>query len=229
MTNRASELGNMKPELLIKRGEKKTFPKPPLASDQSFYNMLFQISLITIFILLVIFGWNFYNRTHQALPPSFAVMKNNELVRLRSLSLPNLTNRVLLDWCAQAATAIYTFDFFNYPQIIQGARIYFTKTGYDNFLSALEKAGTISKVIEKKLVLSSVLTDSPVVLKEGPTAEGTYAWQVQFPMLLTFQSASEQQKLNVMLTLLVVRVPTLESPKGIGITSFSIQNYNRAK
>jgi intracellular multiplication protein IcmL len=59
-------------------------------------------------------------------------------------------------------------------------------------------------------------------LKEGVIATGFYAWQVQLPMLLTYQSASDNIQSRIVLTLLVTRVPTSESVKGIGISSFIV-------
>jgi len=141
--------------------------------------------------------------------------------------LPNLTSSALLSWAAEAAAAAYNFDFYNYNKVLKNIRPYFTESGYDNFLAALNGAGTLAKIREKKLVLSSVLTAYPVIIKEGAIVENTYAWQVQFPMLLTFQSASEQQKINIVVTLTIVRVPTTESSRGIGINSFLVQNYNK--
>ncbi|HRE30927.1 MAG TPA: DotI/IcmL family type IV secretion protein, partial [Candidatus Berkiella sp.] len=125
-----------------------------------------------------LFVWDFYDRTHQKTPPSFAVSADDQLIRLRSLSQPNLTTEALLRWAATAATTIYTFDFYNYNDVLKNARVFFTKAGYENFRSAIAAAGIINTIVRKRLVVSAVITDTPVVLKEGQIATGNYAWQV---------------------------------------------------
>jgi intracellular multiplication protein IcmL len=140
------------------------------------------------------------------------------------LNTPNLTTPTLLDWVVEAVTTSYNFNFNNYDSALKNIRIYFTDSGYQNFINALNSANTIQTVVSKQLVVTAVTTASPVILKEGPTAlGGVYAWEVQVPVLITFQSASEQIKQKAVLTLLIVRRSTLESPKGIGIATISVK------
>ena len=184
-----------------------------------------KLSMILIVLCLVLFGIAVYERIERPSPLYFEAFYNDEtgvtnIKRMQALSYPNLTTESVLRWAAEAATASYTFDFYNYNQVLKEIRPFFTKDGYQNFVSALKSAGLLNRVIEKKLIVSSVVTGTPVVKREGKIVSGIYAWQVEFPMLLTFQSQSETTSRKVIVTLLIAQVPTIESVKGIGIASF---------
>lgn len=183
--------------------------------------MIFCLMLVLIIAALV--GIIFYQQSHVPTPKYFATTQDGKLIELIPLSQPNLSTNALLQWAVEAATAAYTFNFVNYRKALQDTRIYFTKQGYQNFLKALQDSRNLEAVRTKKLVVSAVPTGAPVVLKEGQTSNGLFAWQVQFPMLLTYQSASETISQDIVITMLITRVPTLESPKGVGIASFVVR------
>ena len=212
-----------------------------LLKGSHFYTLVMTVAILCIPILFALLAWDFYDRTHHPEPPYYAPTvddyeKMTQTGRLEIttkeqydrevmpvLRHPNLSTSVLLNWAGEAATTAYTFDFYNYQQVLQDIRSYFTQAGYDNFLAALQSSGTIRDVVSKKLVVSCVMTGNPIILKEGETPDGSYAWQVQFPLLITYQSASELAKQNMVLNLLIATVPTTESPKGIGIASFVVR------
>ena len=73
----------------------------------------------------------------------------------------------------------------------------------------------------KKLIVSAVATKAPVILQKG-LLNGVYAWRVQMPLLVTYQSANEFSQQNNVVTILISRVPTLNSPRGIGIAQFIV-------
>lgn len=174
-----------------------------------------------VLLAIVLFAFAFFLRTNKPGVPFNAVLDDGAKVeRIRAFRYPNLTNTIIMQWAMEAATAAYTFDFYNYQTALNDIRPYFTGSGYDNFLASLSAAGTLNQVIEKKLIVSAVPTGSPIILNEGFIPGNIYAWQVQFPMLLTFQSQSDKTSTKVVVTLLIAEVPTLESPKGVGIASF---------
>lgn len=186
---------------------------------QSDLNIL-KLSIILVVVCLCLFAWSMFERKFKPAPNYYEVLDETQLKRMRALKQPNLNTPAVLEWATEAATTAYTFDFYNYDSVLRGVRPYFTKKGFDNFVAALKSAGLIKRVVEKKLIVTSVVTGSPVVMKEGPIVGGIYAWQIQFPMLLTFQSQSDKTDSKVIVTLLIAQVPTIESPKGIGIASF---------
>ena len=204
---------------------------PKLLKGRMFYKPIMYLSLLTILVVIGGFGYDFYTRLNEPQAANYEILNTldadgflvpSSTQVMSTLETPNLTNDVILKWAAEAATTVYTFDFYNYNEVFKAARPYFTQAGFDNFIAAINAAKTVETVIEKKLVVSSVLTNTPIMSNEGEAPDGTYAWQVQFPMLLTFQSASEINKQNIIVTLLIARIPTSESPMGIGIASFVV-------
>lgn len=199
----------------------------------NFYRDNFRRMMVFCLLLLAIIGALigniYYLQTHQPTPKYFATTHDGKLIELLPLNQPNLSTNALLQWSVEAATAAYTFNFVNYRKALQDSRIYFTKLGYQNFLKALTDSRNLEAVKTKKLVVSAVPTGAPVILKEGVTSSGLFAWQVQFPMLLTYQSASETIPQNIVITMLITRVPTLESPKGVGIASFVVREGGPTK
>jgi intracellular multiplication protein IcmL len=52
---------------------------------------------------------------------------------------------------------------------------------------------------------------------------GRYQWQVELPIVVSYQAGSLSRADNLLLTLLIVRVPKLESPNGVGIEQWVAQ------
>ena len=96
---------------------------------------------------------------------------------------------------------------------------FFTSDGWNQFITALSESNNLDAVKTKKLVVSAVATAAPVILQKG-LLNGRYAWRIQMPILVTYQSASEFSQQNLNVTMLVTRVDTLNSPRGIGIAQF---------
>lgn len=184
---------------------------------------LMTFCVILVLVIAGLIAWIIYERTHKPTVRYFATSNDGKLKVLRPLNQPNLTTSSLLDWVVEAATAAYNFDFSNYEKSLEGIKGYFTESGYTNFMKSLADAKTIQEVKLKQLSVTAISTDTPVILQEGPSSDGVYAWSVQFPMLITYQSTSDTRKQNVIVTMLVARRPTLESPKGIGIVSIELQ------
>ena len=165
---------------------------------------------------------HFYERTHIPNAKFFAINQNN-FIPLKPLRRPNLSNQSVIQWSVLAATACYTLNFNNYQDVIESLRQYFTEPGYDTFIAALNEQKTLTDIAKKQLIVSAVLTDSPILLSRTPGENNFEAWLIQFPMLVTFQSASEQSKKYLIVTLLVTEVPTTDSVRGIGISRFMVK------
>lgn len=199
----------------------------PLMLRQNFYRdnyrMLAYFCVLLLFAIMGVMGWIFYERTNKPEQQFYATTSNGKLLKLSPLNRPNLSNAALIDWVLEAATAAYNFNFGNYQEVIQNMKNYFTDKGYENYLSALTDKKVIEEVREKRLVVFAVATGTPVILNEGPLPDGIYAWKVQMPMLVTYQSAASQRKQHLILTVFIARRPTLENPKGVGIASFIVR------
>ncbi|MBI5448094.1 MAG: type IVB secretion system apparatus protein IcmL/DotI [Gammaproteobacteria bacterium] len=177
--------------------------------------------LMAIAIIILLGGVLSYVVTHPPAPKYFATSIDGRIIPIVPLSQPNMPPSALLLWSNQAATAAFTYDFVNYRQALQATSSYFTPDGWRDFLSALTGSNNLNAVLTKKLVVSATATGAPVILQQG-TLNGVYAWRVQLPMVVSYQSASQVAQQNVIVTMLVMRVSTLNSSRGVGIAQFVV-------
>jgi intracellular multiplication protein IcmL len=176
------------------------------------------LSGMTNIALLMMLG---YIVTHPPEPKYFATSINGRITPLFALNAPNQSDSAVLQWANQAAIAAFSYNFVNYRSELQASSGFFTADGWTQFLQALQDSNNLDAVKAKKLIVSAVATRAPIILQKG-ILNGRYAWRIQMPLLVTYQSASEFSQQNSVVTMLVTRVSTLNSPRGIGIAQFVV-------
>jgi intracellular multiplication protein IcmL len=149
----------------------------------------------------------------------FATTEDGRQIPMVPLSQPNLSKPALLSWATQSATEVMTFGFNDYKRRLQEASRHFTRDGWLSFTRALQRAEIINLVTQNKQAVSAAPRSAPVLLSEG-VVNGRYQWEIELPMLVTtaYGGASTSQTWRV--RLIIVRVPTLESPNGVGISQW---------
>ncbi len=180
---------------------------------------LILVLLLSIIVNFILAGMLVYIITHPPAPKYFATSINGRITPLVPLNMPNQSDSAVLQWANQAAIAAFSYNFVNYRSELQAASGFFTAEGWDQFLNALQASNNLDAVKAKKLVVSAVATSAPIFLQKG-VLNGRYAWRIQMPILVTYQSASEFSQQPLTVTMLVTRVDTLNSPRGIGIAQF---------
>jgi len=172
------------------------------------------LSLILIYFFL-----------HEKVPAYGAVYKHkgkNYLIKMVPLKKPIINSQNLLQWAGEAAVAAYTYDVANYKKEFEEvAQEYFTQEGGEAFLTALEDSGAIDRLVSEKLVVTSVVNGTPLLLKEGIIL-GDKVWRVQVPILVNFQSASEVRTEFYIVSMLIKSVPPNIKASGIGISQFKV-------
>lgn len=177
--------------------------------------------LFSIVINFVMASLLIYMITHPPEPKYFATSINGRITPLYPLDEPNQSDSAVLQWANQAAIAAFTYNFVNYRDELQASSGFFTADGWTQFLNALQQSNNLDAVKAKKLIVSAVATRAPIILQKG-LLNGVYSWRVQMPILVTYQSASEFSQQNNVVTMLITRVSTLNSPRGIGIAQFVV-------
>ncbi len=175
--------------------------------------------LISIIINFILTSLLVYFLTHPPAPKYFATSISGRITPLFPLDEPNQSDSAVLQWANQAAIAAFTYNFVNYRDELQASSGFFTADGWSQFLNALQQSNNLDAVKAKKLIVSAVATRAPIILQKG-LLNGIYSWRVQMPILVTYQSASEFSQQNNVVTMLITRVSTLNSPRGIGISQF---------
>lgn len=179
------------------------------------------ILLLSILSNVILASMLIYMITHPPEPKYFATSINGRITPLFALNEPNQSDSAVLQWANQAAIAAFTYNFVNYRSELQASSGFFTAEGWDQFLNALKQSNNLEAVKAKKLIVSAVATRAPVILQKG-ILNGRFAWRVQMPVLVTYQSASEFTQQSNVVTMLISRVSTLNSPRGIGISQFVV-------
>ncbi len=179
------------------------------------------VLLVSMLVNFVLAWMLIYLVTHPPAPKYFATSINGRITPLYPLDEPNQSDSAVLQWANQAAIAAFTYNFVNYRTELQASSGFFTAEGWDQFLTALQQSNNLDAVKAKKLIVSAVATKAPIILQKG-VLNGRFAWRVQMPLLITYQSASEFSQQNNVVTLLITRVSTLNSPRGIGISQFVV-------
>ena len=153
---------------------------------------------------------------HQPENRYFATTEDGRLVPMVGLNEPNLSTPALTSWAAQAATETMTFGFHDYRRRLQESSRNFTRTGWDSFTTALGKSRIIELVEQQQQVVTATPDSAPVILSEG-LSMGRYQWLLEVPITVNYQSTGGSRTDRSLVRMLVVRVPRLESPSGVGI------------
>lgn len=187
------------------------------------HKLILSAILILILTGIGITGLCYFSHATRSDGSFYAVKPDRTTFELIPLDRPNVSTRALLRWATLAATATFTLNFVNYEKDLAGLKIYFTASGYDNFLAALNESGTLKTLVEKQMVITSVPVGPAIVSGENDVG-GYHTWNVQVPITVSYETASEVGKSNKVVSLLVSQVPTREAPTGIGIAQYTVQS-----
>jgi intracellular multiplication protein IcmL len=181
------------------------------------YRSLLRLTFMQGIVILGLLGaCYFVIHVHQPENRYFATTEDGRLIPMVPLNEPNLSTPALMSWVAQASTEVMTFGFNDYRRRLQEASRSFTRRGWESFTQALQQARIIEMVEANQQVVTAAPQGAPILESEGLVA-GRYQWVIQLPLVLTYQSGSRTKSDSLLVTVVVVRVPRLESPNGVGI------------
>ncbi len=181
------------------------------------YRSLLKLCLLLGAVILGLLGaMYFVIQVHQPENRYFATTEDGRLVPMVALNEPNLSTPALMSWVAQASTEVMTFGFNDFRRRLQESSRNFTRRGWESFTQALQRSRIIEMVEANQQVVTAAPEGAPIVRSEGLVA-GRYQWTIELPLILTYQSGSRSRSDRLLVTLVVVRVPRLESSNGVGI------------
>lgn len=181
------------------------------------YRSLLRLAFIQSLIIIGLLGANYFIiHIHQPENRYFATTEDGRLIPMLALSQPNLSSPALMSWVAQASTEVMTFGFNDYRRRLQESSRNFTRRGWASFTQALQASRLIETVEGNQQVITAAPQGAPIIESEG-LVNGRYQWVIQMPMVLSFQSGAKTRSDQLLVTVVVVRVPRLESPNGVGI------------
>lgn len=184
------------------------------------YRLALRVAIVQAIIIFGLIGaMYFVIHVHQPENRYFATTEDGRLIPMVPLNQPNLSTPALLSWAAQSVSETMSFSFSNYRRNLQESSRHFTRAGWESFSSALQQARIIESVEEYTQEVSAVPAGAPILTSEGLVG-GQYQWIVQIPILLTYTSGAKKRNESWLVTLVIVRVPRLESPNGVGIAQW---------
>lgn len=176
-----------------------------------------------LFILLLMIVVN-HIYLNQPLPIFSAIYKVNnqtKLQRLTPLTRPILTRQSLVQWAALAAVSLNNYNAANYQEVLNIAvNTIFTPAGAEAFNRNFVDAGILNMVQSQGMTITSVTQQAPTIIYQGSDLFGVEAFKIQVPLLITYQTLAQATAKRRIITLLIVKVPTWQSPSGIGIQQY---------
>ncbi len=181
------------------------------------YRLLLKIALIEAFAIIVLVAS--LTATVLSFEPKhtfFATTADGRIINIIPLNEPFQSRNNVIAWAADVTKRVMEFGFHDYRKRLQDVSSNFTANGWETFTKALEQSRILEAVEARKLVVTAQVNQAPQLLEEG-VVNGVYRWILRFPVTISFQGEQPPQPMRVNLTLVVVRVSTLQTPNGIGI------------
>ena len=170
------------------------------------------VSNVAIAVALAGYVW-----LHSTTYITVAATADGRVVPLTPLDEPIMSDSALKNWVVAAVTEAFTLGHHDWRARLSAVRRHFTDDGYDSFLNGLEESLLLARLRENRQVSSAVATGAPVIV-DTRRFRGSIAWEVEFPMLVTFQAGAKRLDQALVARVLVTRVPLSERETGIGIT-----------
>ena len=183
-------------------------------ADRAFKRLTRNAIAVVIFGALLAFGSPFF----APLYVYFTITPEGKTTAIVPLELPNLTNPAIVSWAATSCTEVLSFGFGDIEAITLLQKKRFTRTGWEAFVKAF--LGTkISEAFKRgQMVMTTVPTDTPVIVGQGVNADGVYQWKVEVPIITTFAANNNIMKpWPGLVEMTIVRVSPRENVAGIAI------------
>ena len=148
--------------------------------------------------------------------------KTGRLTPMPPLDRPNVSNGALLSMVNECVMRANTYNYVEFRGQFERMRDCFTEDGYDQFAAAVNRSGSVKIAREGRLLVSANTTGAPVITKQGERM-GVYSWEVQVPLLVTFQGGQAGKNVitsKQLVTVLMQQMPVWQNERGVGIASY---------
>lgn len=193
-----------------------------LMSYRDGYKNLFRIALLLGAVCIGLMVSIYYRVSYiQPQDRYFASTPTGLRMQMVALPEPYISNALLLDWAAQAATSILTFGFDDINERFTLSRQYFSPEGWESFRESMARGNTVKTVTKFQQVITAIPSAPPVILGYGRN-QGKMGWMIEVPLVLTVRVAGQERVTRVFVRMFVVRLPTTVNPAGIGIFTWQV-------
>lgn len=166
--------------------------------------------------LVGLIGNTIWRDTHPARSHYFYTDGHGTPREIYPLDYPVMSEADLEVWTVDSIVAVYTVDFKNYRAQLSKAAEHFTIAGWNSFGTAFIQSGNLQKLKDARLVASAQPERAAVIVHQS-VIDDRLTWQIQFPMLVTYENENETHTEHLMVTALVVRTSDTDHPDGVAI------------
>ena len=178
-----------------------------------------QIIIIVIMAALFLAGVPFFETVYYY----YALDTSRQTMRLVPLTMPNMTNQAILSWATNSITEIMTFGFGDYLSHLRSQQSRFTPEGWTSFVEGFDKMKLGQLFKDRQLVLTTVPSDTAVILSQGPNLQHVYEWKVQMPVVMTYATNDNiTHRDRAIIGLTISRIPTSDNAEGIAIKTWGL-------
>ncbi|WP_137297169.1 DotI/IcmL family type IV secretion protein [Psychromonas sp. SP041] len=158
-----------------------------------------------------------------------AVNEDKTLTKLIPLSRPNQKDSVVASWLSNSLVDTFDFSYSNIKSHLNQATMeYFTDSGRQELLNALEKTGNLKAIVDRKMIVSLSIDSVPLILKKGkPSFSNRYLWKIEAQATLTYRTEAKEFSNKVLFTVTVARDSLLSNSSGIGIHRIVIEKQEQ--
>ncbi|MHC5209006.1 DotI/IcmL/TraM family protein [Pseudomonas chlororaphis] len=140
---------------------------------------------------------------------------NGRIFPMIPMSKPYRKPGDVIQFAKDTLTRSFTMDFENYRQDLEDNRPRYTRLGFKSYIEALQNAGILELVRQKRMNMS-ITAGTGVLVKDG-IENGVYFWSIEIPIQIKLTGQiSELPSQRFLATVRVERIDTLDSIEGIG-------------
>jgi intracellular multiplication protein IcmL len=174
---------------------------------------LHAIQGIVIIGLIGIIAWNAVNPPR---PHYFYTDGKGTPREVFPLDYPVMSDADVAVWTVNSVVAAYTIDFRNYRDQLSRASQHFTTAAWRSFGTAFIDSGNFEKLKVARLVSSAQPERAALIVHKAIIGD-RLTWEIQFPLLVSYENENETHTQHLMVTALVVRTIETDHPNGIAI------------
>jgi intracellular multiplication protein IcmL len=153
----------------------------------------------------------------------FAVTPDLRIQELAPLKEPTVTDTGLRDWVARTVSSTLSINFLNWKEQLSSVSDSYTKECFEQVFKNLDASGNLKYVVDKRLSCAAIISKPPVIIQRG-LLQGTYVWDLQVPVRVTFESSSRvENAMDWVVSVRVTRVASTRNALGIAISQLILQ------
>lgn len=191
-----------------------------------FYRDSFMRVVMVILGLLVsmsgLLAVSLYIHLNKPKPVLFGVDSEWRIQPSVALDQPYISLADLNQWVVNALSRSFTLDFLNYNDQLENAKQFFTDEGWKVFLNQLNIYANYNNVQANKVFVSGTPAGAPSLINQGLTG-GRFGWIVEIPYTLSYAGFNPPPSRTITLSLLIVRVSTLNNLSGVAIDNIVVK------